>query len=213
VVGVVADTVYGSSLRDAPPPMVYVPLAQATGLRPDMPLRLSIRASADLGSVAREFAAALNRVDPRLTFTFRLLVDDVEAAVSQERLVARLAGFFGAVALLLSAIGLYGVIAYTVTRRRGEIGIRLALGAQTPDVIRLMLTRIGMSVLAGTVVGLLVAVWLSHFAAPLLYGLKAHDPATLVMATATLASVAVLAGWRPASRAVRIDPAQVLRET
>jgi hypothetical protein len=213
VVGVVADTVYGSSLRDAPPPMVYVPLAQATGLRPDMPLRLSIRAATDLGSVAREVAAALNRVDPRLTFTFRLLVDDVAAAVSQERLVARLAGFFGAVALLLAAIGLYGVIAYTVTRRRGEIGIRLALGAQTADVIRLLLTRIGMSVLAGTVVGLLVAVWLSHFVAPLLYGLKAHDPATLVVAAATLASVAVLAGWRPASRAVRIDPAQVLRET
>jgi predicted lysophospholipase L1 biosynthesis ABC-type transport system permease subunit len=212
VIGVVADTVYGTSLRDAPPPMVYVPLTQMTGLRADMPLRLSMRAAAGLENVGREVAAAINRVDPRLAFTSRLLVDDVEGAVSQERLVARLAGFFGGVALLLSAIGLYGVIAYTVTRRRAEIGIRLALGAQTSDVARLMLTRVGMSVLTGTVVGLLAAVWLSHFVAPLLYGLEARDPLTLLIATATLASVAVLAGWRPTSRAVRIDLARVLRE-
>jgi predicted permease len=212
VIGVVADTVYGTSLRDAPPPMVYVPLAQVTGLRPDMPLRLSIRAAAGRESVGREVAAAINRVDPRLTFSSRLLVDDVEGAVSQERLVARLAGFFGGVALLLSAIGLYGVIAYTVTRRRAEIGIRLALGAQTADVVRLMLTRIGVSVVTGTGVGLLVAVWLSHFVAPLLYGLKARDPLTLLIATATLAAAAVLAGWRPASSAGRIDVAQLLRD-
>ena len=213
VVGVVADTVYGSSLRDAPPPMVYVPLAQATGLRPDMPLRLSMHTEADHESVVHAVTAALNRVDPRLTFTSRPLLDDVEAAASQERVVARLAGFFGVAALLLSAIGLYGVIAYTLTRRRGEFAIRLALGAQTGDVIRLMLTYIGVSVLAGTVLGLLIAVWLSRFVAPLLYGLKAHDPATLAVATALLALVALVAGWRPASRAVRIDPARVLRDT
>ena len=83
--------------------------------------------------------------------------------------MARLAGFFGAVALLLSAVGLYGVISHTVARRRGEIVIRLALGARGADIVRLMLTSIGMCVLAGTVVGLLAAVWLSRFVAPLLY--------------------------------------------
>jgi len=213
LVGVVADTVYGSSLRDAPPPMVYIPLAQATGFRPDIPLRLSIHTEGGQGSVVHEVAAALNRVDPRLTFTSRPILGDVDAAVSQERLVARLAGFFGATALLLSAIGLYGVTAYTVTRRRGEIGIRIALGAQSGDVIRLMLTYVAVSVLAGTTVGLLVAVWLSRFVVPLLYGLKAHDPATLAAAAAILAAVTVIATWRPAFRAVRIDPAQILRET
>ena len=213
VIGVVADTVYGSSLRDAPPPMIYVPLAQAVDLRPEMPLRLSIRAAADRESLGREVGAALSRVDPRLTYTFRPLIEDVRAAVSQERLVAQLAGFFGAVGLLLSAIGLYGVVSYTVARRRGEIGIRLALGARGVDIVRLMLSRIGMCVLAGTVAGLLVAAWLSRFVAPLLYGLEARDPATLVVAAATLASVAALAAWRPASRAVRVDPAQVLRES
>jgi hypothetical protein len=211
VVGVVADTVYGSSLRDAPPPMVYVPLAQAGAFRSDLPLRFSIRTAAP-ERIVPDVAAALRRVDPRLRFAFRPLVEDVRAAVAQERLVARLAGFFGGVALLLAAIGLYGVIAHTVTRRRGEIGIRLALGCQAAGVLRLMLTRVALSVLAGTVVGLFVAVWLSRFVAPLLYGLDARDPTTLVAASATLALVAALAGWRPAARAVRIDPAEVLRE-
>jgi putative ABC transport system permease protein len=213
VIGVVADAVYGNSLRDAPPPVVYVPLAQAADLRPNMPLRLSMRAAGSHESLLHEVRAALSRVDPRLTYTFRVLADDVLAAVAQERLVARLAGFFGAVALLLSAVGLYGVISHTVARQRGEIAVRLALGARGVDIVRLMLTSIGMCVLAGTVVGLLAAVWLSRFVAPLLYGLDAADPATLVGAAATLASVAVLAVWRPASRAVRIDPAHLLRET
>jgi predicted permease len=212
VVGVVADTVYGSSLRDPAPPMVYVPFAQAVGLRPDTPLRLSIRTAATPERVVAEIAAALRRVDPGLRYAFRPLVEDVRAAVAQERLVAQLAGFFGVVALLLAAIGLYGVISYTVTRQRGGIGIRLALGCQPAGVLRLILARVAVSVLTGTVVGLFVAVWLSHYVAPLLYGLEAHDPTTLVAASATLASVAALAGWRPASRAVRIDPAQVLRE-
>jgi predicted permease len=213
VIGVVADTVYGSSLRDAPPPTVYVPLAQADDLRPEMPLRLSMRASADRESLVREIGAVLSRVDPRLTYTLRPLIDDVRAAVSQERLVARLAGFFGAVALLLSAIGLYGVISYTVARRRGEIAIRLALGAKDIDLVKLLLARVGMSTLAGTVAGLLGAVWLSRFVVPLLYGVEARDRATLVVAAASLTSVAVLAAWRPASRAVRVEPAQLLRET
>jgi putative ABC transport system permease protein len=212
VVGVVADSVYGSSLRDAPPPMVYVPLAQATGIRPDMPVRLSLRAGTDTPGLVRAIATALNGVDPRLTFTVRPVVDDLRGSVSQERLVARLAGFFGVIALLLSAIGLYGVIAYSAARRRGEIGIRLALGAQASDVVRLMVTRIGMSVMAGIVAGLLVAAWLSRFVAPLLYGLEGRDAATLGVATGILAAVAVLAGWRPTFRAVRLDPAQVLRE-
>ena len=212
VVGVVADTVYGSSLRDPAPPMVYVPFAQAAALRPDTPLRLSIRTAATPERVVAEIAAALHRVDPGLRYAFRPLVEDVRAAVAQERLVAQLAGFFGVVALLLAAIGLYGVISYTVTRQRGGIGIRLALGCQPAGVLRLILARVAVSVLAGTVVGLFVAVWLSRYVAPLLYGLEARDPTTLVAASATLASVAALAGWRPASRAVRIDPAQVLRE-
>ena len=212
VVGVVADTVYGNSLRDAPPPMVYVPLAQAT-VPPDMPLRLSIRAITDSVSLVPAVRAGLKRVDPRLTFTFLPLEDAVWASLSQERTVAWLAGFFGAVALLLSAIGLYGVISHTVSRRRGEIGIRLALGARGADIGRLMLARVGLCVLAGACAGLLAAVWLSRFVAPLLYGVEPRDPVIFAVAPVTLVAVAVLAAWRPTLRAVRVDPAEVLRES
>jgi ABC-type antimicrobial peptide transport system permease subunit len=136
---------------------------------------------------------------------------DVRAAVAQERLVARLAEFLGAIAVLLSAIGLYGVSSYTVTRRRAKIGIRLALGGQAAAVVSVILARIGVFVLAGTVVGLLVALWLARFVAPLLYGLESRDP------DARGCDSDARVGDRtsrmdPASRAVRIDPAQVLRE-
>jgi predicted permease len=213
LVGIVGDTVYGNSLRDAPPPTVYVPLAQASGLRPEMPFRLSIRTDGDHDHLARDVGAALNRVDPRLTYTLRPLADDLQAAVSEERLVARLAALFGAVALLLSSIGLYGVTAYSVTRRRREIGVRLALGAQPREILGAVFARITLAVLAGTLAGVLAALWLGRFVAPLLFGVGARDPVTLVLVTVVLATVAVFAGWRPAARALRVDPAQVLRHS
>jgi predicted permease len=212
VVGVVADTVYGRSLRDAPPPTVYVPLAQSTDLRPEAPLRLSVRVAGDPGRLKPDLASTLQRLDPRLTFTFRTIASDISAAVAQERLVAQLAGFFGAVGLLLSALGLYGVIAYGVTLRRGEIGIRLALGGRPRNVLKTVLARVGVSVLAGIVLGTVIALWLARFVAPLLYGIESRDPVTLVLAILILGSVAAVAAWIPASRAVRIDPARVLRE-
>jgi len=123
-----------------------------------------------------------------------------------------LAGFFGAIGLLLSAVGLYGVTWYAISRRRGEIGIRLALGAQPSAVVRVMLTRIALFGAIGTVVGVFASVWLSRFVAPLLYGLEPRDPLKLAGSAATLASVAALAAWIPAWRATRGDPARVLRE-
>lgn len=213
VVGVVADAVYGQSLRDAAPPTVYLPLAQSTGLTPpNAPFRVSLRAAGDLAGLMPTLAASLRAVDSGLTFTLRRLEQDLNVSVAQERLLAMLAGFFGAIALLLSGVGLYGVSAYAATRRRAEIGIRLALGGQPRAVLRGMLKRIALFVLTGSVLGLLVAVWLSRFVAPLLYGLQPHDPVTLLASVSTLGLVAAVAGWIPAWRATRIDPAQVLRE-
>jgi hypothetical protein len=212
VVGVVADTVYGRSLRDAPPPTVYVPLAQAADLPPDAPSRLSVRIAGDVLHVAPGIAAAIRRIDPRLAYTVRLLETDIDATVAQERLVARLAGVFGAIALLLSAIGLYGVALQAVTRRRGEIAIRLSLGGQPRIIVTRILARLARVVLLGLASGVAAAAWLSRFVAPLLYGVEPRDPATLAAASVTLAAVAALAAWLPAARAARLDPAAVLRE-
>jgi putative ABC transport system permease protein len=213
VVGVVADAVYGHSLRDAAPPTVYMPLTQSTGLAPpNSPFRISLRAVNDLAGLMPSIATSLRDVDKGLTFTFRRLEQDLNASVAQERLLAMLAGFFGAIALLLSGVGLYGVSSYAATRRRAEIGIRLALGGQPHAVLRGILRPFAVFVLGGTVLGLLASLWLSRFVAPLLYGLEPYDPTTLLGSASTLGLVAAVAGWIPASRATRIDPAEVLRE-
>jgi predicted permease len=213
VVGVVADTVYGQSLRDAAPPIVFVPLAQSAALAPpNAPFRLSLRSTADLAQTIRAVGAALRGVDSALTFTFRRVDQDLHAAVAQERLLAALAGFFGVVALLLSAVGLYGVTAYASARRRVEIGIRLALGGEPRSILRSMLRHTTLLVVVGTAIGTFAALWLGRFVTPLLYGIEPHDAATFAVAILMLALVAIVAAGVPASRATRVDPAQVLRD-
>jgi len=191
LVGVVADAVY-RSLRDPVPPTMYVPLAQFDDSRRPAPPNISVSVRARGGPpalLARGVAAAITSVNPDLALTFRPLADQVDASLTQERIVAMLSGFFGALALLLAGLGLYGVTSYAVTRRRTEIGIRMALGAAPAGVVRLVLARV-----------------------TLLYGLEPRDPATLAGSAAALAAVGALAGWLPAHRASRIDPAQVLRD-
>jgi putative ABC transport system permease protein len=213
VIGVVADALYSRSLRDLPPPTVYLPFAQSAGVGPsEAPFRISIRAGGHPARLIPTLTDKVRAVAPDLTLTFRALDRDVTASLAQERLVAVLAGFFGAVALLLSAIGLYGVTSFAVSRRRGEIGIRLALGGQPLTIVRALITRIGVFVLAGTALGAVTASWLSHFIAPLVYGLEPRDPATLAASTGILASIAVIAALLPAWRGTRVEPAQSLRQ-
>ena len=130
----------------------------------------------------------------------------------QERLVAIVAWFFSLLALLLVGIGLYGVTSYAVTRRRIEIGIRMALGANQVEVVRLVLGRVVTLVTIGILVGAGFSLWVSRFVASLVYGLQPRDPVALIGAAITLAAVGALAGWLPAYRASRIDPAVTLRE-
>jgi predicted permease len=213
VIGVVADAMYSRSLRDAPPPTVYVPLAQSAGLAPpnNPMIRVSVRTAGEPIAAIPALSGALETVDPRLTFAYQPLAADVAAAFSQERLVALLAAVFGIVALLLSTLGLYGVVAYSVTQRRPEIGIRLALGALPRGVVLHTLRRIAIPVVLGLAVGTAVSLWLSQFVAPLLYGVEPRDPLTLLVATSILAATGFVAAWIPASRAAAIDPAGVLR--
>jgi ABC-type antimicrobial peptide transport system permease subunit len=126
--------------------------------------------------------------------------------------MAMLSGWFSVLALLLSALGLYGVTAYAVNRRRAEIGIRMAIGAAPARVVRLVLSRVIVLVGFGVVIGTAASIWASRFIAALLYGLEPGDPATLISAAAVLAGVGALAAALPAYRAARVDPAEVLRE-
>jgi ABC-type antimicrobial peptide transport system permease subunit len=123
-----------------------------------------------------------------------------------------LSGFFGGLALLLAGIGLYGVTAYSVGRRRREIGIRMALGARPASVVRMVVSRVALLVGIGILIGTAVSLWAAQFVDKLLFGLKPRDPLTLAAAAFVLVAVGALAGWLPARRAARIDPAAVLRE-
>jgi ABC-type antimicrobial peptide transport system permease subunit len=121
-----------------------------------------------------------------------------------------LSGFFGALALLLAGLGLYGLMSYSVSQRRHEIGIRIALGAEARNVVRMVLGRVMMLVGVGIAAGAFAALWASRYIEALLYGVTPDDPTTLVMAGLVLVVVAVAAGWIPARRASRLDPARVL---
>ena len=213
VVGVVGDAAYGS-LRAADEPVEYAPLAQIDfPMTPLVDNAISVRsANGPPMMLARSIGEAFARVDRDITVAFRPVSEQVDASLTQERLVAMLSGFFGALALLLAGLGLYGITAYGVARRRTEIGIRMALGSTGTRVVQLVVSRSAALVAIGVVIGVGVSVWASRFVSSLLFGLDAHDPATLAAAGATLVLVAVAAAWLPARRASRLDPASVLRE-
>ncbi len=209
IVGVVRNAVY-RSVREPAGPIMYRPLAHAD----DFPPFLSVSFTARSGSpsqLTRSIVTAIGQVDRDLSITFRPLAVQVESSLAQERVVAILSGFFGLLALLLAGIGLYGVTSYAVSRRRTEIGIRMALGADANGVIRLVLRRVTLLVLAGIAIGCAISLWAAKFAGTLLYGLEPRDPATFIVAATVLALIGALAGWLPARRAARIDPAEVLR--
>jgi putative ABC transport system permease protein len=210
IVGYVKDAVY-RSLRDPVPATMYLAVAQHH--EPPSAVAVSVRSAGGApAQLTRSLAAALTAVNPNVAITFRPLDEQVNASLTQERMLAMLSGFFGALALLLAGLGLFGVTSYAVSRRRTEIGIRMALGAAPGGVVRLILGRVAMLIGIGVVAGTGGSLWASRFVATLLYGLEPRDVSTLVGAPAVLAIIGVLAGWIPARRASRIDPARVLRE-
>ena len=214
VVGVVGDAVYGWT-RAGMRPTVYLPLAQAAtqGLGATS-VRISVRsASIAPRLLAPAVAAALTAEDSNLSFSMHPLTDDVRGDTRQDRVVASLAGFFGVLAVVLAALGIYGVTAYAVSRRRAELGIRRALGATPAGLRRLVLQRVLLLIGIGLAAGAAVSVWSTVFLGALLYEVTPRDPMTLAGAATFLAAIGILAAWLPVVRGTRIDPAEVLRES
>jgi len=193
VIGIVEDSVY-RSLRAAMEPTMFIPLAQWSNPRSIVSLGVRSAGAPPL-SLTRSVSDALGKVDPQASLTFFTLASQVDASLVQERLLARLSTFFGGLALLLASLGLYGVTAYSVNRRRGEIGIRMALGANAPAIVRLILSRVGVLVALGVVIGTSASIWASRFVESLLYGFERSDPATFAAAALVLGLVACRICW------------------
>jgi predicted permease len=214
VIGVSADAI-DQSIRFGAFPTVYQPLSQLSaplGMLGASEFSVSVRAaSGPPAALIRPVAAALTGVDRSLTFSFYLLEDQVRGARNQERLVAWLAGFFGGLALLLAAIGLYGVTSFLAARRRAEIAIRIALGARRRDVVGLSIQQTAATAAIGLVAGLAVAAAVTRSLQSLLFAVTPLDPATFIGAPILLAAIALLACYLPARRAARIDPMIALR--
>ena len=210
IIGLVEDAVY-RSVRDPAPPTLYTSTVQRSAARPWT--RLSVLSAHDSPALlTRSIEAAIREVDPALSLEFNPLADRVSAAMTRERLVAVISGAFGALALSLACVGLYGITAYAVSRRRAEIGVRLALGAGPSRVIRLVMRGLTWPLVGGITVGAVLSVWLAQFIGTLTWGVDARDPVTFAGAATILAAVGALAGWVPARRASRIDPVAVLRD-
>jgi putative ABC transport system permease protein len=208
IVGLARDSV-SDSLREEMPPMMYLPLTSVPFFGY---INISVRsASGRLAHLGREVETAIRRLDANVGVTIRPLAAQVDATLMRERLVAMLSAFFGGLALLMAALGLYGVTAYAVGRRRAEIGVRLALGAAPGSVVRLVLRRVAILVGAGTVIGVVASFWAAQLTKTLLFGLTPRDPLSFAGAALVLTATGLLAGWLPARRAARIDPATVLR--
>ena len=165
-----------------------------------------------LTTITSEVSSAVTQVNGSIILQFQTMESQVRDSLLRERLMATLSGFFGALAGLIATIGLYGVMSYMVARRRNEIGIRMALGADRRDVVRMVMREAGLLLGAGLLVGGVMAVLAARTAATLLFGLKPGDPSTLAMSALALAAVAMLASYLPAIRASRLEPTEALRE-
>jgi len=211
IVGVVGDAVY-TTPREGMLATMYVPIAQRNPSAYWETVLLTINAApGQRAAVERGVSAALTQLDPTIAFTFGTFDQLVDATVTQERLSALLSAFFGGLALLLAAVGLYGLVAHSVRARQSEIGLRMALGADAVSIVRLVFQRVGVLIAAGLALGLAGSLWAARFVEALLFRLEPRDPSTFAGSAAVLVALGVLAAWIPARRAARVDPVAALR--
>ena len=209
IVGVTANSI-PVSLRQKPRPCVFVPLYQQPPGRIGFGT-FEIQVDGSLTAVSAAVTQLMQQRVQGPPNVVRSFTAQVENSFRREILMAKLAGFFGVLALLLAAVGLYGLLAYMVTRRTGEIGIRMALGAQREQVLWQVLGGALRLVAIGVAVGLPIAWWASRLVSGMLYGLSATDPLTIAASVALLAAAALTAGFIPAHRASRVEPMAALR--
>jgi predicted permease len=208
IIGVVQDARY-HSLRDTAYPMAFYPMSQdSTPLGNIMFLLRTTGAPQDVTSAA---LAAIAGISPNITVAISTLRQQVADSVVRERALATLSGFFGGLALLLAAVGLYGTLSYGVARRGPEIGVRVALGATSGSVLRLVLREVGTLVAVGLLLGLGAAIAITRLVSSFLYGLTPTDTWSFGVALLILLSAAGIAAYLPARRAARQDPMVALR--
>jgi putative ABC transport system permease protein len=210
VVGEVKDSIY-NDLHEPMAPVMYFPRTQLVPPFVGSFAAFLIHSRAGLAGLLKSVKDTIMGVNPEVDIEFKFLSTQVRESLTQDELMATLCGFFGALAVLLAAIGLYGVISYTVAKRTNEIGVRMALGAHRSGVIRLILGEVSVLIGVGIGVGVGLALAGGTAAGSLLYGLKAHDPLTLALAIILLAAIGLAASFVPALRASRLDPMAALR--
>ena len=207
IVGLTGDNKF-QDMHEEPLPFVYFPATQQEKPSPDD--QIIIRSALPLAGLMTSVKGAVSTVSPEIDLEFKVLKTQIHNSLLQDELMATLSGFFGSLAALLAAIGLYGVISYGVVQRTKEIGIRMAIGAKPLDVVRMILQEGGVLTVIGLAIGAALALASAQAAKALLFGLKPRDPATLVMAIFTLTAVATLASFLPAYRASKLDPLKAL---
>ncbi len=209
IIGVVKDVKY-TSLRNEGRAMYYLPFSQTPSGRGQM--TLVVRMAGNPTTVAAAVRREAQALDPQMPmFEVETLATQVAASLREERLVATLSSGFGLLALLLSCLGLYGILSYTVAQRTHEIGVRMALGAKRLDVLWLVLRDALRLVLLGAALGIPAALAAARLVSSQLYGISAGDPVAIGLATLVLLAVAAVAGYLPARRATRVDPLVALR--
>lgn len=210
IVGVIAD-VKNADAREKPIPVVYRPILQIAD-QAAFTVNIQVRTNGDAGSFAGPVRQAINDLDDKIPiFGVTTLEAQVHENLQQDRLIAQLVSFFGALALILACIGLYGVMAHGVARRTSEIGIRMALGARGGNIAWMILRETLMLVVLGLAIGIPAALFAARFISSQLFGLKPADPVALIGAALVLTLVALIAGYVPARRASRVNPLNALR--